>query len=761
MTSPTLVAAVTFFAMLSLGAIFTWHEHAHDARQRRELTHEIATHYARNIEYQINHTLTSLHYLALLIRPDRAEVRDFPQIAARQSFLYQGISELHLVSKDRAGTVRPALSYRNSDRVLRFPALDRLLDDPFQALQSPGLASEVLIDDNGDVAILGYLPAFTGNIESARLGDTAAGVVIALLMLHDVAESADLPHLTILGYDYEMLYIDDAGIRHHVASGGLPPQQPLLRQFSTNGQLWELRVIPAGGWVDWSTIAKYALFMIAISILSGMLANIVARLVRSRITLRAGEQRFRDLTELSSDWWWEQDENFRFVSVSSMQPHAGMSPADHIGKTQWELANTRLRRNESWDKHIEVLHNHQPFHGLIIERELKDGIRLLKVSGKPLFDADGHFSGYRGAATDITEEFNAQQSLRESEANFRGIFNVVPDPLIVRDEADLICQVNTAACRFLGAQRPEDLIGKCWIDMHVAADKFNVMQRARTLSQPHVPLPIAKFRYQRLDGRTIVGESTDLMLIKREGRRILTIIHDSSERAAAARRYEMFQHKLTRRVIATREHERRALSIELHDRVGQTLTAARFNLDFLREQLPQDVRSLVEENIASIYELLRTMSAHVRDLMAELHPPALDDHGLRTALAFHIDKLSQRSGIQAEIHGDFKAQLPQDKALTLFRIAQEALHNILKHAHCTKALVSLYNEGGRFGMIITDNGTGFDPAAANGSKFGLRIMRERAESIGAQLEIFPRKGVGTQIIVTWDPSDGHEPPINS
>lgn len=505
------------------------------------------------------------------------------------------------------------------------------------------------------------------------------------------------------------------------------------------------------GGLPWSVIASYAALMLVISALSAILMNLIARLIRAQITSHNSEQRFRDLAELSSDWWWEQDGNFRFTALASARTYAGLSAEDHIGKTRWELADTFLPRNASWDKHIETLRQHRPFRNLIIERRLPGGTRLLKVSGKPLFSADGGFTGYRGAATDVTDEFNAQQAVKESEANFRGIFNVVPDPLIVRDDSNAIRQVNSAACQFFGASHPKDLIGRDWFDLYPDDEKEIARQRSLLLVQPQTPIPIAKRRFLRLDGKTIVGEVTGLMLTKREGRQVLTIIHDSSEREAAALQFEMLQRELTRQVIATREHERRALSIELHDRVGQTLTAARFNLDFLREQIPEDARPLVEESLTSVHDLLRTMSTHIRDLMAELHPPALDDHGLRTALAFHLDNLSQRAGIKAEIHGlDFKPRLPQDEELMLFRIAQEALHNILKHANCTRALVSLYNDSKQYGMSIADNGSGFDPALVNSTKFGLRIMRERAESIGARLEIRQEKGLGTQIIVTLD-----------
>jgi len=122
------------------------------------------------------------------------------------------------------------------------------------------------------------------------------------------------------------------------------------------------------------------------------------------VALKDSEARFRDLTELSSDWYWEQDEHFRFTEVSSdLGTKAGISARDHVGKTRWELPGIELSQAE-WDRHIALLEAHQPFEGLTYQRAGPNGeMRYFHISGRPIFDAQGRFSGYRGVGKDVTD----------------------------------------------------------------------------------------------------------------------------------------------------------------------------------------------------------------------------------------------------------------------------------------------------------------------------------------------------------------------
>ena len=132
------------------------------------------------------------------------------------------------------------------------------------------------------------------------------------------------------------------------------------------------------------------------------------------------EDRFRSLLELSSDWWWEQDAGLKFIGISLNDPAPNSIPADrYTGLARWELPHTEPV-NTTWDEHKSVLESRQPFRDLLLTRTGKDGkIHYITVNGKPIFDAQGNFKGYRGVGSDITAKMAADHALRESEESLR------------------------------------------------------------------------------------------------------------------------------------------------------------------------------------------------------------------------------------------------------------------------------------------------------------------------------------------------------
>ena len=179
---------------------------------------------------------------------------------------------------------------------------------------------------------------------------------------------------------------------------------------------------------------------------------------RAEAHLRESEARFRALTELSSDWYWEQDENLRFTYLSS-QANAltGYSGESSLGKTRWELANM-APLSCSWAEHQAVLEARQPFRDLEVRRVGPDGtIRYLSLSGAPMFDAQGEFRGYRGIGRNITARKQAEQALRESEARKSAMFETALDCIVSIDHEGQVVEFNLAAERTFGYRRAEAL----------------------------------------------------------------------------------------------------------------------------------------------------------------------------------------------------------------------------------------------------------------------------------------------------------------
>lgn len=232
--------------------------------------------------------------------------------------------------------------------------------------------------------------------------------------------------------------------------------------------------------------------------------------------------------------------------------------------------------------------------------------------------------------------------------------------------------------------------------------------------------------------------------------------HDSLEQRVRERTTQV--QSLFERLVTVQEDERRRIARDIHDHLGQQMTALRMNLEVLRAQAAPHPECLaqVERTMQRAEELDRSID----HLAWELRPSALDHLGFAAALEQLVTGWSERFGIAADlaISDPDMPRLPQDKEAQLYRLAQEALHNVFKHAHASRVSVFLGRRDGELLFIIEDNGRGFvvddvEPAAGR-SRIGLITMRERAELIGARLTIESEPARGTSLFVRLPISTG-------
>ncbi len=219
---------------------------------------------------------------------------------------------------------------------------------------------------------------------------------------------------------------------------------------------------------------------------------------------------------------------------------------------------------------------------------------------------------------------------------------------------------------------------------------------------------------------------------------------------------------LSRRLVEVQEFERKELARELHDRVGQSLTALNINLAILRQGLAPGnaaIRSRLDDSSA----LLDLSMEAIRDVLADLRPQMLDDHGLRAALEWYAMEFSNRSGIAVSVRTEApESRLAAHAEIALFRIAQEALNNVAKHAKADR--IEIFLETGPSGcvMAVADNGIGLGPAAEGsiGSRHGLGMvtMRERAQAIGGEVRVEALLPRGTRLEVRVPNAEGGSPP---
>jgi signal transduction histidine kinase len=208
---------------------------------------------------------------------------------------------------------------------------------------------------------------------------------------------------------------------------------------------------------------------------------------------------------------------------------------------------------------------------------------------------------------------------------------------------------------------------------------------------------------------------------------------------------------LSRRHVDVQESERRRFSRELHDQVGQNLTALSINLDILKSQLPRGNDAL-HSRLEDAGTLLESTAATIENVMAELRPPMLDDYGLLPALQWYANDFVRRTGIEVAVRGsETGVRLAQSSEIALFRIVQEALNNVAKHAHASQVSITLEHAGEHVIMIIADDGVGYGAATSSAARrrsgLGMVTMRERTQAVGGQFEIGPAADGGTRISV--------------
>lgn len=205
---------------------------------------------------------------------------------------------------------------------------------------------------------------------------------------------------------------------------------------------------------------------------------------------------------------------------------------------------------------------------------------------------------------------------------------------------------------------------------------------------------------------------------------------------------------LSRQLVDAQEIASRELARELHDRVGQNLTALNLTMTRLLEEVSLSQTPRLAGPLKDSLRLVSETMGHVRDVMAELRPPVLEDYGIAAALRWYGGQFARRAVVNIVVKADGDDRWPPETETALFRIAQEALTNVARHASAANVIVELGRADGQLTLVVSDDGAGFDvkvPACAG--CWGLVTMRERAESIGGRLTVVSAAGRGTRVEV--------------
>ena len=319
------------------------------------------------------------------------------------------------------------------------------------------------------------------------------------------------------------------------------------------------------------------------------------------------------------------------------------------------------------------------------------------------------------------------------------------DAVIIRDFKDRIVAWNRGARQMYGYTEKEAL-GMNIRRLLPKNTPVRGRERIRLSAQVKKDWPV-ETRRRAKDGRTLDVLLTVSVLRDDNGSpvEIATTERDITAQKKAERKLR----RMRALVISAQEKERRRLARDLHDGVGQMLTAVRFRLESLSGETALSAKAGVK--VTKVSGLLSDAIAEVRRVSRNLMPSELEDLGLEPALRTLCREFGAQAGVQVTLRtGRIAKTLAPELALAFFRIAQEALNNIGKHSKAATVAVDLFRKGGEIVLRVSDNGVGFAPGGERGPAgrgIGLGSMRERAESVGGSIKVNSTPGIGTTLCV--------------
>jgi PAS domain S-box-containing protein len=469
--------------------------------------------------------------------------------------------------------------------------------------------------------------------------------------------------------------------------------------------------------------------------------------------LRDSEARYRGLVELSHDLIVRMDleGNLTFVN-DAWRAKFGLARDQVIGRSVMPhiVASDRERTRQELRALAEPPHRTR----VEIRQTTVEGVRWLEWEGCGIFDEEGRVVELQAIGRDITQDHEVAEALRASEARYRGLVESQQAVVMRLDLNHRITFINDHGSRLFGFA-PSDMLGMDVLDLVYAEDRAHVRAAFKSEITPLYRASLdcrveigGEVRWFNWEGTAIFDEQGTPIELQSVG-------IDVTERRAAAdalhasleelRRSEEKLRRLAQRQVAVREEERKRLGFDLHDGVCQELIGIGILVESARRRDQAGIGESAELGRVSAY--LGEVVEHLRLLAGELRPMLLHDLGLEGSLRSLALGLSSP---ETRIDAIFPTPIPRlDEVaeVTVYRIAQEALTNALRHAAARTVRVELSTATARLHLEVCDDGCGFDPGHRRATALGLLSMEERALALGGRLDVRSVPDQGTTVVL--------------
>jgi PAS domain S-box-containing protein len=373
-------------------------------------------------------------------------------------------------------------------------------------------------------------------------------------------------------------------------------------------------------------------------------------------------------------------------------------------------------------------------------------MRWIFESAVEIRDENGISHGSIGLFQDITERRQVEIDLRESEKRYRDLVEFSPVAITVHQE-ERITYINPAGVKLWGANKQEEVLGRSPLDF-VHPDYHELLnERIQQIQTREQSLPPTEVKNIRLDGQMLYTVGTGIPITYQGEPAILSVVLDITERVRAEERLR----ELTRRLVAAQEEERKHIAQELHDELGQALTAISLDLGSIEKILPPEVPPGIRDQLIDARSLADEVDERIGEIALDLRPSLLDDLGLLPTLQWYLNRYSQRLGIEVSMDSKgLESRLPEEVETTLYRVIQEALTNIARHAQASMVRLSLERSVETVIVSIHDDGKGFDVEGLQSSAtlpegMGLLGINDRVSTLGGRVEIHSKPGQGTHV----------------
>jgi PAS domain S-box-containing protein len=461
------------------------------------------------------------------------------------------------------------------------------------------------------------------------------------------------------------------------------------------------------------------------------------------------EQKYHEIFQNAGEGIFQSTPDGRYlVANSALAQMHGFNSAEELIAERTDITRDAYVDPTRREEFKQILEASGFVNTFEFELARKDGKKIwVSVNARAVRDENGKIQYYEGTVRDITERKHSEQALLESEERYRELFENSRDAVYVHDMTGRYVSVNRAAEELSGFSRTE-ILGKHYSNFIVP----NYLKTARENFCRKLDIPLETTYEAKIICKDGTRKSIEVSsrMIYRDGEPIGVqgTVRDMTERKMAQRALQHY----SRRLVHAQEAERENIARELHDEIGQALTAITINLQWM--QRSGAVNEIGEPRIRESIEVIDEALRRVRELSLELRPSMLDDLGLSAALSWYTSRYSERTGIAAVVSGDLPRTINIGRPIetACFRIVQEALTNAARYSRANRIDVNIEKQNGTFKMTIADDGVGFvvedHLSAGLATSLGLRGMKERALAVGGKLTIRSEVGNGTQIMLT-------------